>query len=43
MVASTPIEGGRNFTKLVTKQNDKLDDNPTAFSAREATDMKKNH
>ena len=35
------MEGGRNFVKTVTRQNDELDDNPTAFSAREAADMKK--
>ena len=35
------MEGGRNSSKLVTKQNDELDDNPTAFSAQEAADIKK--
>ncbi|XP_052193948.1 uncharacterized protein LOC127802273 [Diospyros lotus] len=39
-VASTPMERGRE-AKPITKQNDGPEDNPTAFSAREAADMKK--
>ena len=35
------MEGGQNSSKFETKQNDQLDDNPTAFSAREAADMRK--
>ena len=35
------MEGGQNFAKPAARQNDELDDNPTAFSARETADMKK--
>jgi len=40
-VVTTPTKGSRNSPKPVTKRNDELDDNPTAFSAREIADMKK--